>query len=131
MVDYSEDTTLLPVAIGALAALGIANDVATDNQNTIATQGGLDLIFQAMRRFPTDCNLLTSAVQASLAPTPFLPPSSSSPPHPPLPLTPSLSHTRTHARIIDVIIVRGTLSGEIAQLSRPWRPPRCCEHHQL
>ena len=27
--------------------------------------------------------------------------------------------------------VKGILSGEIAKLSRPWRPPRCREHHQL
>ena len=27
--------------------------------------------------------------------------------------------------------VKGILSGEIAKLSRPWRPPRCRAHHQL
>ena len=27
--------------------------------------------------------------------------------------------------------VKGILSGEMAKLSRPWRPPRCREHHQL
>ena len=27
--------------------------------------------------------------------------------------------------------VKGILSVEIAKLSRPWRPPRCREHHQL
>ena len=26
---------------------------------------------------------------------------------------------------------KGIFSGEIAKLSRPWRPPRCREHHQL
>ena len=29
------------------------------------------------------------------------------------------------------LCVKGTLSGEIAKLSRPWRPPRCREHLQL
>ena len=44
---------------------------------------------------------------------------------------PSQGNWRAHTRGRWLPCVKGILSGEIANLSTAWRPPRCHEHHQL
>ncbi len=62
---HASDPEVLAAALGAFASLGIATESATDAQTAIATQGGLDLVFQAMRRFPSHCALLAGALRTT------------------------------------------------------------------